>query len=51
MATLTGQLFIGEQGISTAESFRALDPTLGQPLEPAGHPRDRRRCQLVAHQR
>lgn len=32
---LSGQLFIGAEGISTAESFRALDPTLDQPLEPA----------------
>ena len=32
---LSGQLFIGEEGVSTAEFFRAVNPTLGQYLEPA----------------
>jgi NADP-dependent aldehyde dehydrogenase len=33
--TVTGELFIGEARVSTAESFRAVDPTLAQCIEPA----------------
>src|SRR5882724_1548395 len=32
---LSGQLFIGDQRVVTAESFRAVNPALDHPLEPA----------------
>jgi alpha-ketoglutaric semialdehyde dehydrogenase len=32
---LSGQLFIGEEGVSTAATFRALDPAVNGYLEPA----------------
>src|SRR5882757_5506852 len=32
---LSGRLFIGEERVSTAESFRAVDPALARELEPA----------------
>jgi NADP-dependent aldehyde dehydrogenase len=33
--TISGELFIGRERVSTADSFRAVDPTLAQSIEPA----------------
>jgi len=33
--TISGELFIGAERVSAAESFRAVDPTLAQSIEPA----------------
>jgi NADP-dependent aldehyde dehydrogenase len=49
---LSGRLFIGEERVTTAESFRAVNPTLDQSLEPAfsvaGAPEVAIACTLAA---